>query len=332
MNRQRHALTELRMPARPLSARAQSLLRCPACQGELACEPARYICTDAECGQVYPILDGSPVLIHEANSVFTLADFVEQRNTFYNLKPSRASRWLDRITPQISRNVLAAENFDRFARLLLDATPDPLVLVLGGSVLGDGMERLAADARIELVESDVSFGPRTQLICDGHDIPFPTNTFDGVIVQAVLEHVVDPHRVAGEIHRVLKPNALVYADTPFMQQMHGGRYDFERFSYWGHRRLFRQFSEVDSGVTCGPGMALAWSYTYFLRSFARGRRTRHLLNLFASLTSFWLKYFDAYLVKQPAAIAAASGYYFLGRKSDVTLSDRDLVQSYKVAR
>jgi SAM-dependent methyltransferase len=320
------------MPARPLSAHAQTLLRCPACQSELESEPGRCTCTGAECGQVYPVLDGSPVLLHEANSVFTLADFVEQRNTFYNLKPSRASRWLDRITPQISRNVKAAENFDRFARLLLDATPNPLVLVLGGGVLGDGMERLAADPRIELVESDVSFGPRTQLICDGHDIPFPANTFDGVIVQAVLEHVVDPHRVAAEIHRVLKPDALVYAETPFMQQMHGGRYDFERFSYWGHRRLFRQFSEVDSGVTCGPGMALAWSYTHFLRSFAHGRRTRHLLNLFGSFTAFWLKYFDAYLVKQPAAIVAASGYYFVGRKSDVTLSDRDLVHTYKVAR
>ncbi len=320
------------MPARPLSARAQTLLRCPACQGRLEAGADRYVCTAAGCGQAYPILDGCPVLIHEANSVFTLADFVEQRNTFYNLRPSRAGRWLDRVTPRISRNVKAAGNFERLARLLLEATPDPLVLVLGGGVLGDGMARLAADARIELVESDVSFGPRTQLICDGHDIPFPADTFDGVIVQAVLEHVVDPHRVAEEIHRVLKPDALVYADTPFMQQMHGGRYDFERFSYWGHRRLFRRFSEVDSGVTCGPGMALAWSYTYFLRSFARGRRTRHLLNFFASLTSFWLKYFDAYLVDRPGAIAAASGYYFLGRKSDVTLADRDLVQAYKAAR
>ncbi len=119
--------------------------------------------------------------------------------------------------------------------------------------------------------------------------------------------------MAGEIHRVLKPNALVYADTPFMQQMHGGRYDFERFSYWGHRRLFRQFeSEVDSGVTCGAAWPLAWSYTHFLRSFARGRHLRHLLNLFANLTSFWLKYFDAYLVRQPAAIAARVGLLLPG--------------------
>lgn len=319
------------MPARSLlSARAHDLLRCPACGAGLAEEASHLTCTNTACGQAYPILEGIPVLINEANSVFTIEDFVTQRNTFYNLRPSRASRWLDRLTPNISRNVKAAANFAHFAQLLT-AMPAPLVLVLGGSVLGEGMEGLAADARIELIESDVSFGPRTRLICDGHDIPFPANSLDGVIIQAVLEHVVDPHRVADEIHRVLKPDALVYADTPFMQPMHGGRYDFERFSYWGHRRLFRRFSEVDSGITCGPGMALAWSYTHFLRSFARSRRARHALNLFGSLTSFYLKYFDAFLVNRPAAIPAASGYYFLGRKSDVTLSDRELIRSYKVS-
>ncbi len=82
-------------------------------------------------------------------------------------------------------------------------------------------------------------------------------SFDGVICQAVLEHVLDPYRCVEEIHRVLRPNGLVYAETPFMQQVHGGTHDFTRFTHLGHRRLFRKFAEVDSGVVCGPGMALA---------------------------------------------------------------------------
>lgn len=310
-----------------LSSDTLVLLRCPRCKGSLVVGRDAAVCCNADCGRSYPVLDDVPILINEANSVFSLDDFVVQRDTFFQLRPSRAARILDRITPSISVNLKAPENYRRLAALLVVQNVAPRVLVLGGSIVGQGMEPLILTPGIELVESDVSWGPRTALICDGHDIPFAENSLDGVVIQAVLEHVVDPRLVVNEIHRVLKPDGLVYAETPFMQQMHGGRYDFERFSYWGHRRLFRQFDEVDSGVACGPGMALAWSYTYFLRSFASSTRARHVLNFIGSLTSSWLLLFDRMLVDRPGAIKAASGYYFLGRKSQCTLSDRDLIAS-----
>ena len=37
-----------------------------------------------------------------------------------------------------------------------------------------------------------------------------------MLVQAGLEHVRDPWQVVAEIHRVLKDDGLVYAETPFM--------------------------------------------------------------------------------------------------------------------
>lgn len=160
-------------------------------------------------------------------------------------------------------------------------------------------------------------------------IPFEDNSFDGVIVQAVLEHVVDPNRCVEEIHRVLKPNGVVYAETPFMQQVHMGRYDFTRFTHLGHRRLFRKFEEVSSGPVCGPGMALAWSYQYFILSFVKRNAAKSLVKAFTRLTSFWLKYFDYFLIDKPGTFDAASGYYFIGTKSDRVLSDRELVTLYK---
>jgi ubiquinone/menaquinone biosynthesis C-methylase UbiE len=195
-------------------------------------------------------------------------------------------------------------------------------------VLGEGMEQLLLAPEIELVETDVSFGPRTALISDAHNIPFVDSVFDAVIAQAVLEHVVDPHRCVEEIFRVLKPEGLVYAETPFMQQVHGGRYDFTRFTLHGHRRLFRRFEEVDSGMTGGPGMALAWSFSYFLQSISPGRVTGWALEAAARLTAFWLKYIDELVAKRPAAMDAAAGLYFLGRKSEHVLDDRDLVSLY----
>jgi hypothetical protein len=122
---------------------------------------------------------------------------------------------------------------------------------------------------------------------------------------------------------------LVYAEDPFIQQVWGGRFDFHRWTHVGHRRLFRHFDEIASGVVDGPGTALAWSWHYFLLSFARSRRTRKVLQVAGRLSGFWLKYLDAFLCQRPGAYDAASGVYFLGRKSDRVVSDRELVAGYR---
>jgi len=172
-------------------------------------------------------------------------------------------------------------------------------------------------------------GTPTGTTLHAHDLPFADHSLDAVIAQAVLEHVADPWRCANEIHRVLKPGGLVYAETPFMQQVHGGRYDFTRFTALGHRRLFRQFDQIDAGSGGGPGTVLAWSYFYFLRSFARSKRGVDIAAAVARLTGFWLRYVDFFLVDRPAAQDGAWGYFFLGRRSDNVLSDRDLIAIYK---
>jgi SAM-dependent methyltransferase len=289
-------------------------------------------CVNDSCGARFPSIDGIPVLLNEQNSVFTIEDFRLRRDTFF--RDSRGGKLkgaFRRIVPNISGNVRSREHYERLAGLLLENAGTARVLVLGGSVLGNGMEALAENPAFDTVDTDVSFGPRTKLICDAHDVPFADGAFDAVIVQAVLEHVVDPVRCVEEVCRVLKKTGFVYAETPFMQQVHGGRYDFTRFTHLGHRRLFRRFEEIESGAVCGPGMALAWSYLYFLTSFGAGRLARALARSFACFTSFHLKYFDRYLIDKPGTLDCASGYYFLGRKSDRVLSDRELVGLYRGA-
>jgi SAM-dependent methyltransferase len=157
------------------------------------------------------------------------------------------------------------------------------------------------------------------------------STFDGVVVQAVLEHVVDPGRCVEEMCRVLKDEGLVYAETPFLQQVHGGPYDFTRFTHLGHRRLFRNFVEINSGATAGSGTALAWAYQYFLLSFVTSKLARSLVKGVARLTSFWLRYFDYYLLGKPGTLDAALGYYFLGKKSRLPLPDREMIKFYRGA-
>jgi hypothetical protein len=114
-----------------------------------------------------------------------------------------------------------------------------------------------------------------------------------------------------------------------MQQVHGGRYDYTRFTQLGHRRLFRQFDELASGIVGGPGMALAWSLLYFLLSFTTAPAARKAIRLLARLFFFPLTYVDYYLVNKRGATDAAAGFYFMGRKSDGVLSDRELLGLYR---
>jgi len=317
-----------------LSQPIKELLVCPICHSKLKQTGSEFECTNAKCSAQFPIVNGIPVLINEQSSIFSIKDFIFYRKTYFApviTTKDRIKKIIDRIIPTISINIKAKGNYSRVSQLLVSQAPFPKVLVIGGSILGQGMESLINNSLIELVESDVSFGPRTMLICDAHDLPFEDRSFDGVIVQAVLEHVVDPYRCCEEICRVLKDQGLVYAETAFMQPVHGGRYDFTRFTHLGHRRLFRGFEEIDSGAICGPGMALSWSYQYFLLSFTTSRVLRTLLRIFARLTSFYLKYFDYYLINKPGTLDAASGYYFIGRKSEQVLSDQDLIKLYKGA-
>jgi SAM-dependent methyltransferase len=277
----------------------------------------------------FPVVDGVPVLVNEAKSVFTLAELASG-GVATATDASGAHSLLSRIMPDINLNVRAPRNYTKLARLLRERSTSPRVLVIGGRVLGYGMDRLLQNCPgIELVETDVAFGLRTALICDAHDLPFDDASFDGVIIQAVLECVVDPKRCVEEVHRVLKPNGLVYAETPFMQQVHAGAYDFTRFTHLGHRYLFRDFSEIESGVVCGPSMALCWSVQYFLTSFTRSRRARQGIRVLVRLSLFWLKYLDRYLAGKPGSLDAASGLYFMGTRSERTLHPRELVRLYR---
>jgi SAM-dependent methyltransferase len=232
-------------------------LRCPACHGSVAGGADEWRCR-GECGAVFPIVDGIPILIDEAASVFALSDFVARRDTTFHRPPSAAVSFLRDCVPTLSRNVRGARNYEELGRRLVAGNPRPRVLVLGGGVAGAGFERLLAFPQIQLVETDVALGPRTRLVCDAHDVPYEDGTFHGVVAQAVLQHVSDASRCVAEIHRVLKPHGLLYAELPFTQQGMG-RYDFLRFTHLGQRRLFRRFQEIESGAVCGPGMALAWS-------------------------------------------------------------------------
>jgi SAM-dependent methyltransferase len=201
---------------------------------------------------------------------------------------------------------------------------NPRILVIGGGTVGDGLEGLYDDPTVDLISFDVYASPATQFVGDGHSIPLADSSMDGVIVQAVLEHVLEPTVVAGEIHRVLRVGGIVYADTPFLQQVHEGAYDFTRFTDSGHRFLFRRFERIDSGTVAGAGTALRWSVDYFVRALTRSVP----LGRIVSLCFFWLSWLDRFLDPRHS-VDAASSVFFLGRKTEAPITGADIVDYYQ---
>jgi SAM-dependent methyltransferase len=202
----------------------------------------------------------------------------------------------------------------------------PRILVVGGGTVGNGLEAFYDDASIDIIALDIYMSPFVQFIGDGHSIPLVDGCIDGVVVQAVLEHVVEPFTVAAEIHRVLRDGGIVYADTPFMQQVHEGPYDFCRFTDSGHRYLFREFERIDSGLIAGAGTALMWSIRYFARALTRSV----VLGGLIGHCFFWLRYTDAILDRR-FSLDAASSVFFLGRKRPTSISHEDIVDYYQGA-
>ena len=336
-----HLVSQTRMVkkvAGPLRSSSELVkrLQCPVCKSKLHQTNEHFKCLNPICKTLFPRIGSIPILINPATSIFSTnqpvdnSDNSSQGSSLQKFR-GKLRTLLKALTPTLSLNIKASQNYSHFVKLLPQKNPHPKVLVLGGRTIGQGLKKILLRPDIEFVETDVALGPQTILICDAHDIPFEDQTFDGVIIQAVLEHVVDPYRCVEEIHRVLKDTGLVYAETPFMQQAHEGRYDFTRFTHLGHRRLFGGFDCIQDGVVCGPGMALAWSCKYFLLSFAQSKISRSILDSLAGFLFFWIKYFDYFLIRKPGAFDAASGYYFMGKKSLQTLSDKELVTLYRGA-
>lgn len=132
-------------------------------------------------------------------------------------------------------NQVARRCCSRFLVQLKSEAERPRILVIGGGARGSGADALYGDNSVELIGTDIYASTNTAIVADGHKLPFIDSSFDGVWIQAVLEHVLDPPVVVGEIYRVLRPGGMVYADTPFMQQVHEGAYDFTRYTLSGHR-------------------------------------------------------------------------------------------------
>lgn len=312
-------------------ASVASLLICPRCRCGLVETGRTFRCSSPSCGfcapGAFPVIGRWPVFVDFERSILQLGELQTSPDT----PPSGSQRWsIDRLPEWVRPwwkplNRVAARNVELLLSLL--PGPSPLILVIGGGTIGNGVGAIYGDRRIRVLGFDIYGSPLTQFIADAHQIPLASESVDAVLIQAVLEHVLHPSQVVREIQRVLRKGGLVYAETPFLQQVHAGPYDFVRYTSTGHRYLFRGFEEIAAGPVAGPGTQLLWSVDHIVRGLLRSE----LAGKLARGVFFWLRSLDR-LVPTAFAMDNASAYYFLGRRADHELTPHEIVDYYRGAQ
>ena len=303
-------------------------LICPICRSGLHFESDNIFCKSSDCTHSkdpIPLIGNRiPILVNFNKTILSKETLLATGGE--SLIPRTGNKYdkLKRIfwgSGEKTRN-----NLDTFlTNLPKYESKNATILIVGGGAIGNGASKMYADKNVNILSFDIYASANTDFVADGHEIPLATGSVDAVWIQAVLEHVMYPQQIASEIYRVLGTNGIVYAETPFLQHVHEGAYDFTRFTESGHRLLFKKFRMIDSGVLAGIGTVLLWNIRYAVWGVTRSKK----IAIAFSLLMGWVRLFDN-LVPRDFNIDAASGVYFLGQKDpDHSFEDKDIIAHYR---
>jgi SAM-dependent methyltransferase len=179
-----------------------------------------------------------------------------------------------------------------------------------------------------LIELETAIFRNTDVVGDGHALPFAEGIFDAVLALNAFEHYRDPHKAAAEILRVLKPGGTVFIHTAFLQPLHEPPWHFFNCTKFGLLEWFAPFASVEVTVSenFNPVYSLSWQASDLLSLIhsERGAQTAKQIGALTleKLASFWrdakvrgdLCWEDFRLLSQHSQERLAAGFQLVARK------------------
>ena len=164
------------------------------------------------------------------------------------------------------------------------------------------------------INLDLVAMPGVDVVADAGQLPFPSDIFQRVECDAVLEHVRNPDRVMREMRRVLAPGGYLHLVTPFCHPFHAYPVDLRRFTIDGLKELAGPLEPVAEGWRTGPTATLLLIVIEYVKLLLPWRAWRVIAHVFCGWLLFPLRYLDLVLLRSPEAGRIGNHCYVWLRK------------------
>jgi SAM-dependent methyltransferase len=268
-----------------------------------------------------------PILIG-SNSVFSIKEIAATRQTYYSTKvrENAFKKRVRRGLPKLTQNRSKTEH-DLRIRSVLNSLPAPIKGLQVGA--GENPEGIVDRfPQIQWLHSDVDLSFKPHLIADVTSLPVADESLDVVYADQVLEHVIDIHKAANEIQRVLRVGGILVIGIPFMYPAHGVPYDFFRVTPCGIRALFAQTETIHIGRGSGAWSALALQMESRIVNLSSQRQIRMVASAVSRFLFSGLKYLDRNSNEKRNMVSCASVFY-LGRKVPRSFSAHEIMSELR---
>jgi len=165
------------------------------------------------------------------------------------------------------------------------------------------------------VNLDLIAAPGVDVLTDAEALPFPSNLFQRVECDAVLEHVRCPESVMREIVRVLAPGGYAHLVTPFCHPFHEYPRDYRRFTLDGLKQLAGNSLEVVSdGWRTGPTATVLVFMLEYVKLWLPWRAWRGAVHIVLGWLLFPFRYLDLLFFRSQRAGQLGNHCYLWLRK------------------
>jgi SAM-dependent methyltransferase len=150
-------------------------------------------------------------------------------------------------------------------------------------------------------------------------IPLESNTFDTILCTDVLEHLAEPHKLFGEIARLLKPNGKLILAVPFYYWIHEDPHDYFRYTKYA----LQKFCDINklAVVELNPYGGAPEIIIDIISKIAM--RFETLSNVILRLSQFILNTRSAKKLSMKTCQSFPLGYYLVAQKLRATSNGKD---------